>query len=216
MKQIAGNQLWASLRYAFYVAVRPLDGFWDLIHEKRGSLGAAHIIVVAAIVVEILTVTLTNIQFSNWGLYMEYFNVSMVVLQVLVPLLLWTLSNWSLTTLMDGKGRFHEIYMATAYALTPSIIIKAVLILLSHLITRQEGTVYQVLAAFSLLWSGMLIMAAMMMIHDYSPAKMLFSSFLSIVGMGVIVFIFLIFFNMISDMIAYLISIVKEIRFRMG
>ena len=27
-----------SLRYALYVMTHPFDGFWDLTHEKRGSI----------------------------------------------------------------------------------------------------------------------------------------------------------------------------------
>ena len=30
-----------SLRYALHCIVRPFDGFWDLTHEKRGSMAAA-------------------------------------------------------------------------------------------------------------------------------------------------------------------------------
>lgn len=32
----------ASLKYGFYVIFHPFDGFWDLVHEQRGSLLAAH------------------------------------------------------------------------------------------------------------------------------------------------------------------------------
>ena len=35
-----------SLRYALHCCVRPFDGFWDLTHEKRGSVGAANTIVI--------------------------------------------------------------------------------------------------------------------------------------------------------------------------
>jgi hypothetical protein len=208
------GRLGSTLRYAFYVIFHPLDGFWDLVHEKRGSLGAAHVIVAALILVQILGATLTNFQFNF--LNMRYFNAFTEALRVLLPLFLWTVANWSLTTLMDGKGRLPEIYMATAYALTPYVIITAALILLSQVITLQEGTVYWVLSGFSVAWSALLIMAAMMMIHDYSAGKMLFSSALSIVGMGVMIFIFLIFFSLLSDGVAYFVAVFKEIRFRLN
>ena len=31
-----------SLRYALHVITHPFDGFWDLIHEKKGSIAAAN------------------------------------------------------------------------------------------------------------------------------------------------------------------------------
>jgi hypothetical protein len=123
-------------------------------------------------------------------------------------------ANWSLTTLMDGKGRMFEIYMAVCYALTPYVLINIVMIILSQFITFEEGAIYWVLAGFSALWTGLLILAAMMMVHDYSVVKTILSSFLTIVGMGVMVFIFVIFFSLVSDAIAYFLSLYKEILFR--
>jgi len=55
----------------------------------------------------------------------------------------------------------------------------------------------------------------MMMVHDYSLAKTLFSSLLTVVGMGVMVFIFVIFFGLISDAVSYFVSLYKEILFRL-
>jgi Na+-transporting methylmalonyl-CoA/oxaloacetate decarboxylase gamma subunit len=52
------------------------------------------------------------------------------------------------------------------------------------------------------------------MVHDYSLLKTILSSLLTIVGMGVMVFIFVIFFSLVSDAVSYFISLYKEILFR--
>jgi hypothetical protein len=202
-----------TLKYSMYVATHPLDGFWDLTHEKRGSIAAANIILAAAVIVEILRLTLTNFQFIT--INMEFFNAIIVVMRILLPVFLWTVANWSLTTLMDGKGKMFEIYMAVCYALAPYVIINIVLIVLSQFVTFEEGSVYWVLAAFAALWTGLLMLSAMMMVHDYSLIKTLLSSLLTIVGMGIIVFIFVIFFSLVSDAVAYFVSLYKEILFRL-
>jgi len=201
-----------TLKYSLYVITHPLDGFWDLTHEKRGSLAAANIIIGLAVIVEVLRLTLTNFQFIT--INMEYFNSFIAAMRILLPVGLWTVANWSLTTLMDGKGKMSEIYMAVCYALTPYVIINIILIVLSQFITYEEGAVYWVLAGFAAVWTGILILAAMMMVHDYSLLKTLFSSLLTIAGMGVIVFIFVIFFSLISDAAAYFVSLYKELMFR--
>jgi hypothetical protein len=201
-----------TLRYSLYVSTHPLDGFWDLTHEKRGSIAAANIIAAAAVIVEVLRLTLTNFQFVT--INMEYFNSIIVAMRILLPIGLWTVANWSLTTLMDGKGKMFEIYMAVCYALTPYVLINIVMIVLSQFITFEEGAIYWVLAGFSALWTGLLILAAMMMVHDYSLLKTVLSSLLTVVGMGVMVFIFVIFFSLVSDAISYFLSLYKEILFR--
>jgi hypothetical protein len=58
------------------------------------------------------------------------------------------------------------------------------------------------------------MLAGMMMIHDYTLGKTILSSLLTVVGMGVMVFIFVIFFSLVSDAVAYFISLYKEILFR--
>jgi hypothetical protein len=201
-----------TLKYSLYVAAHPLDGFWDLTHEGRGSIAAANLIVFASVIVEIFRLTLTSFQFVK--INMESFNAAIVLMSILLPIFLWTVANWGLTTLMDGKGKMGEIYMAIAYALTPSVIINVIMIILSQVIIFEEGAVYWFLSSLSVLWTGMLILAGMMMVHDYSIGKTIFSSLLTVVGMGVIVFIFVIFFSLVSDAIAYFVSLYKEILFR--
>jgi hypothetical protein len=216
MRYLTDKEWWQSvgttLKYSFYVCTHPLDGFWDLTHEKRGSIAAANIIVFVAVIIEILRLTLTSFQFIS--INMEFFNAIIVVMRVVLPIFLWTVANWGLTTLMDGKGKMFEIYMTLAYALTPYVIINAVLILLSQFITYEEGAVYWVLAGFAVIWTGILILAGMMMVHDYSLTKAIFSSLLTVVGMGLMVFIFVVFFSLVSDAVAYFFSLYNEILFR--
>jgi len=217
MKYLNNKEWWRhlgkTLKYSLYVITHPLDGFWDLTHEKRGSVAAANVIIALAVIVEVLRQTLTNFQFVT--INMEYFNSLIVAMRILLPVGLWTVANWSLTTLMDGKGRMLEIYMSVCYALTPFVIINAIMILLSQFITFDEGAIYTVLGSFAAVWTGILLLSAMMMVHDYSLLKTLLSSLLTIVGMGVMVFIFVIFFSLISDAVAYFLSLYKEIMFRL-
>jgi hypothetical protein len=201
-----------TLKYSLYTSTHPLDGFWDLTHEKRGSLAAANIILAAAVIVEVMRMTLTSFQFVTVN--MENFNAIIVIMRILLPVFLWTVANWGLTTLMDGKGRMRDIYMAICYALAPFVIINIIMIILSQLITFEEGSIYWVLAGFTALWTGLLLLSGMMMVHDYSLLKTIASSFLTIIGMGIMVFIFVIFFSLVSDAIAYFISLYKEILFR--
>ena len=43
-----------SLRYALHCIVRPFDGFWDLTHEKRGSMAAANTIVILVLLTNLI------------------------------------------------------------------------------------------------------------------------------------------------------------------
>lgn len=203
-----------SLKYSLYMILHPFDGSWDLIHEGRGSIAAANTIVILTLITNIWDMKFTNFMLN--GTRWSEVNIVMKIASILVPLAIWVLANWSLTTLMDGKGRFKDIYMATAYCLTPYVLIGLPMIVVSNVVTKEEGVFYTYFNVFALIWCVFLLLCAMMMIHDYGLLKGLGSTLLSVAGMAIIMFIILLFFSLVSDAIAYFVSIYKEISLRIG
>lgn len=207
------SNLGKSLKYSLHVIFRPFDGFWDLTHENRGTMAGATIIFALVLLTQVWTYQYTGFIFMK--IQWEYFNLLMEIIPTVVLFLIWCISNWSLTTLMDGKGKLGQIYMVTAYALTPYVLINIPLIFLSHLITRDEGSYYDIFYYFSLIWCVLLILCGMMMVHDYTLGKAVFSSLLTIVGMMIIIFLIVMFFSLITQSFGYFISLYKEIAFRL-
>ena len=159
----------ASLKYGFYVIFHPFDGFWDLVHEQRGSLMAAHTWLFLFLLTYVLRLMLTNFQFITAPI--QYINVYEQCGSLLFPFLVLCLSNWALSTLFDGKGRFQDIYMAMCYALVPYVIIQLPLILVSNMISFDEAAYYQVLGSASIIWCVFLVFVGLMQVHDYTPGN---------------------------------------------
>lgn len=202
-----------TLRYSLYVITHPLDGFWDLTHEKRGSIAAANFIVVMVVLTRIW-----ELQFSSFLFFQVYWQtvkIYMLALSVLFPIIIWCIGNWGLTTLFDGKGSLRNIYMGTAYALTPYVIIKIPLIFFSNIVTADEGAFYIFFYKLVTYWMGFLLIAAMMQIHEYSLSKTILFTIATIFAMLVILFILLLFFSLISDGMMYFVSLYKELIFRL-
>lgn len=202
-----------TLKFALYCITHPMDGFWDLTHEKRGSLAAANTILALTLIARIARLQFTSFIFVE--VYWEDINIFLYIASVVFPLALFCVGNWGLTTLFDGKARLKQIYMATCYAMTPYPLMQFPLIIFSNVVTVDEAEFYSVLSGLLLVWAALLIIAAMMQIHEYSVSKTLFFIIASLFAMLVIVFILLLFFSMISQGIAYFVSIAREIMFRM-
>ena len=203
----------ASLKYGFYVIFHPFDGFWDLVHEQRGSLMAAHTWLFLFLLTYVLRLMLTNFQFITAPI--QYINVYEQCGSLLFPFLVLCLSNWALSTLFDGKGRFQDIYMAMCYALVPYVIIQLPLILVSNMISFDEAAYYQVLGSASIIWCVFLVFVGLMQVHDYTPGKTLIFLFFTIFGALVILFLILVFFSLLSDAIGFFVSLYREIAFRL-
>lgn len=201
-----------TLKFALYCISHPLDGFWDLTHEKRGSIAAANTILILTLLARIFKLQFTSFIFNK--VYWPEVNIFLYIASIVFPLALWCVGNWGLTTLFDGKAKLSQIYMATCYAMTPYPLIQFPLIIFSNVVTVDEAAFYSVLSVLSLVWAAFLVIAAMMEIHEYKLSKTIFFTIASIFAMLVIVFILLLFFSMISQGIAYFISIGRELLFR--
>ena len=203
-----------SLRYALHVITHPFDGFWDLVHEKRGTMAAAHTFLFLFLIIRVLKLMLTNFQFISAPV--QYINVLEEMGSLLLPFIVLCIANWAMTTLFEGKGRFKDIYMGMCYALVPYIIIQLPMILISNMLTYEEGSLYSVMISFSVIWSVFLVFVGLMEIHDYGPGKTFIFLIVTIVGAAVILFLMLVFFSLLSDAVAFFVSLYREIVFRLN
>ena len=200
-----------EIKYGLHVIFHPFDGFWDLKRERRGSLAAALTFVVIVIMLSTFEKQTTGFLFNTVRL--KDVNVVVDILTVTMIYVLWCVANWCLTSLMDGEGTMKDIFTAMGYALVPMILVRIPMIILSLGITIEEGTFYYVLNAFSYIWTGILVFFGTMITHQYSFKKTVLTCICTVVGMGIIMFIGLLFFNVIQQMITFFTTIYKEIRF---
>jgi len=201
-----------SFKFAFYCMTHPMDGYWDLTHEKRGSLAVANTILILTLVARVTSLQFTSFIFNQ--VYWPEVNIFLYLGSIVFPLALWVVGNWALTTLFDGKARLPQIYMATCYAMLPYPLFQFPLIIFSNVVTVNEAEFYTLINTIVLVFCAIYIVVAMMQIHEYTMSKTILFTAFSIFAMLVIVFILLLFFSMISQGIAYFVSIVREILFR--
>ena len=207
------ERYFSTLRYGLYVIFHPFDGFWDLVHEKRGSLAAANTILVLFLLTRVLKLMYTNFQFITAPI--QYINIYEQCASLLFPFLVLCVANWALSTLFDGKGRFKDIYMAMCYALLPYVLIQMPLILVSHMISFDEGEIYSVLMSVSVIWCVFLAFVGLMEVHDYGPGKTFIFLFATVFGALVILFLILVFFSLLGDAYGFFASLYREIAFRL-
>lgn len=201
-----------ELLYGFHVIFHPFDGFWDLKHEKRGSVRAA----VVYIAIAILSFYYQSIGQGYLLNPKENFSsLFSQLISVLVPLFLWVIANWCLTTLFDGEGSIKDIFIATSYALVPVPIFIIPATLLSNIVTNAEKDLISFASTIMFLWVGMLIFFGAMVTHDYSLGKNVLTSAGTILGMVFIMFIGILFSTLLGKMIAFVSNIVIELQYRM-
>ena len=202
---------WEELMYGFWVIFHPFDGFWDLKHEKRGSLRGA----MTYLVLTILAFTYNDIGapylVNPYGTYSSLFTTA---LGVIVPFALWCVANWCLTTLFDGEGSFKDIVVATGYALVPIPLMMFPFTIAMNVLLLNELSLATMFITIGFVWTGLLIFVGSMITHDYSIAKNLLMCISTLVGMAFIMFIGVLFSSLFTKIVSFVSNIIIELSYR--
>ena len=203
---------WEELLYAFYVMLHPFDGFWDLKHERRGSLRGA----ITINLIVILTFFYQSIgQGYLMNPYDKYSTIWTQAISVLVPLLLFVTANWCLTTLFEGEGSFKDIYIACSYSMMPIPLLVIPATIYSNFAIATEVELITLVTTISFLWMGVLIFFGTQVTHDYSIVKNLVTILGTVLGMVFIMFIAILFTTLVGKLVSLGTNIVTELQYRM-
>ncbi len=202
---------WQELMYGFYTIFHPFDGFWDLKHEKRGSLRAALVFVALTIVAFFYQAIGQGYVLNATGSFATIWSQA---LGVLVPMLLFVIANWCLTTLFEGEGSFKDIFVAVSYCLLPIPMLVIPATFLSNFVTTDEAGIIQLVTTLAFIWMGIMVFFATMVTHDYSMGKNLLTFIFTIVGMAVIMFVAVLFTTLVGKIVSLITNIVTELQYR--
>lgn len=209
MKELFSKEKWS---YFGYTLTHPMDGFYWIRHKEYGSVPIA-----------VLMVILFSISFSLNRLYASFVvnrtdprsvNSLTELAGVLVLFLLVCVGNWSITCLMDGEGRFKDIIIAVGYGITPATVGYVIATLLSKVIADNEQAFYGLVIAIGIAYAVILVLMGIMQVHNYTLGKTLVTLFLTFVAVLIIIFLALLLFNLVNQVITFFKSIYLELIFR--
>lgn len=206
-------QTLAGLRLARFALFHPYEGFARLKAMGTAALPSAALILFAVVATYVAARQYTGFIFNTSDL--TRVNLLIEIGSVLVPYILWCVVNWALTTLMEGKGRFSEILIATAFAMLPMFLIPAPLIVISNYITAEEGSFYYFFQVIAMLWTATLILlGAVMTIHEYDFTKSFWTCVLTVAGIGFVLFLAFLAINLSEQVVMFVNELVTEMLYR--
>lgn len=195
-----------------HILFHPFDGYEDLKRYKKGKLHVALVFIAIYMLYQIVLYQYEGFLINNNN--PQNLNSLQEIFGVLLIVLLFTIGNWSVTTLMEGKGTYKEILMVTGYSLFPIVIIGFPGIILSNFLTLEEMAFYSLLVYAAFAATGWMLFMGILNIHHYGLAKTIFSLGATVVAMSVMMFLGLLFFDLIQQIIAFIVAIYEEISLR--
>jgi len=206
------NPVLGGIQFSGFVMTHPFKGFWDMNHEHKGNIISVIIIYIAYVLVSICSEQYSAFLFTD---VQSEFNLITALCTAIVPVLLWCVCNWSVTTLTDGDGKPLEIAMATAYALVPYMLFTAVSIPLTYVFTKEEAMFITIIKLFGIVWTAFLLLVSNITVHDFTLPKAIGTIVITIVGILIVIFLALLVFNLVQQMAYFIISIYNQLIIRL-
>ncbi|MHC0037720.1 YIP1 family protein [Pseudoneobacillus sp. C159] len=190
----------------------PIDSFYYLKRKQYASVLSATILYILLFIEYLLA------KFQTGFLFAKPIGVETSLLVetaiVFVPILLFVVINYMVSTINDGEGRLKDIYIGTVYSLAPYIVFILPITLISNVLTFNESFIYLFSTRLIYAWCLLILFIMIKEIHNYSFSETVRNIFITLFGMVImilVVFILMVLFDQVYD---FVYSIVREVILR--
>jgi len=201
-----------DMRLTKHILAHPFDTYQDIKHLKQSSYLTASLLYLSVLIVSVFEIYATGFIFQTVDI--NSFNLLVYMITFLGSLGLFVFANYLVATITNGEGFFKDIYLSTAHALIPYVIITPLLAIISNGLTYNELIVYQLLDGLRYVWSGVLIIFMIKEIHNYDVKALIKNIFLTLFTMVMIILMSFLLYILVSQFINYIESIIREVSIR--
>lgn len=201
-----------KFRYPFYTMIHPIKGFDNLKNDKKGSVLYADILVLLFFIESIFSKLNTGFLFNQNQV--ENFNIVYTLFSTVGLFIFWVAANWAVSTLLDGEGKFREIWIFSAYSLMPYLLCNIVVILLSNFLVNDEQSFYKVAVFILYAWTALCLFAAINAVHQFTVSKTILIILFTFVIIFLIILLVAIVYSIFAQLIDFVSSIIGELKLR--
>lgn len=207
LKMSSGYLMWYSARH-------PFIGFDAIRYNKRRCYPFC---VVVFLLLVALGVAEQLFMGKSFGIVNTAdTNILTVFLIRLAIVVLFVLSNWALSVLLDGKATVGEICTFSSIALVPYIICGFIRVILSHFLTAQENIFLTLLMLVGIGMGVALMLIGFSVFHEFETGKAVLILLLTLVGMLLITVLAFLLYSLTQNIVDFVRTIAGEIIFRMN
>lgn len=198
----------ALLRVPFH----PVHTFNDIKYLNCGSVKAA----VGVTLLLYISVTLKNIAsgFLYSNVSAKNYNMLYTLAQTVGLLMLWSVSNWLVSSLFSGNGSFKEVFIASAYSTLPLSVSSLLYVVLSHFLPLYGVDFMNGLQTAALMLTAFILCIAICTVHEYDFFKFFGTTVATVLFMILAVFVVFLFSTLLSQVIELISDLYNEIAFR--
>lgn len=201
-----------KLRLALNTTIHPFSAYEEIIFKKLGSIPIAIGIVLLFYIAKVLESTASGFLFTTVS--QRNYNTLFTLAKTIGLVVLWSLVNWLVSTLFEGKGRFKEVFVASSYSMIPMVIYTFVRVIASHFLPLAGLSFMNAVYTIVLIYTAYLLIIAMMSVHEFTFSKFALTAAVTIFGMLLVVFIGFMIIILLQQFWNFIYAIYMELVFR--
>ena len=195
----------------FYTIMHPFDCSYDIRFKNKGNIMFSVVILLIFFLVSVFQRQSTGYIFNDNKL--SDLNTPLKFVGVVLPFSLFVISNWVVSILFNGTGRFRDIWIYSAYCCVPYIIGTFAAVLFSNILVMEEPF-GEYVRIFGAAWSLVVLFIGLMVMHEYGFTKNVFGCLCTVFIMFIMFFLIMLVGSLASDLYGFVMTIAREIMFR--
>jgi hypothetical protein len=197
-----------QLHYLKYAMFHPFDGFYEIKYRGKGSALIASVILILYGIMQCVSYQYTGFVMNMNAIFQM--NSISIFISALSVFLLFTVSNWTITTLFNGKGNMRDIYIVLGYSVVPMLLLNGVTVFISNFVITEEVIILRSLQGIGVVWFVFILLAGLCIIHEYSFAVNIKTLLATAVAAFIIVFLGILFFSLMERMYYFVMTVAQE------
>lgn len=200
------------VKFPTYILTHPFKGYNLFKEEKQAKMKVAITFLIIIALLNILNYRYLGFIINNNN--PQSFNSLMIIVYAIVPVILLSVANWSVTTLMDGKGKMKEIFMMLCYSYFPVIISGILTLILSQFVVEDEVQFLNLLNGIGYFLMVYMVFMGLISIHEYGLFKTIATVIVTAVAACIILFVCLLIFDLSQQIYGFVYSLYLEVKTR--
>jgi hypothetical protein len=157
-------------------------------------------------------VTATGFLYSNTLL--RNYNSIFTVFSTIGLVLLWSVCNWLVCSMFEGKGSLKDVFISTAYCLMPWVVFLFLKVIFTNLLPLGTSDIIVGMESIVLIYTFFMLAIALIKIHDFDFFKVILTTLVILFFMILVVFVVLMCGILAEQFISFIADIFEEIIYR--
>ncbi|MBP3965530.1 YIP1 family protein [Paenibacillus lignilyticus] len=197
-----------ELLFLFRFIKKPMDGIYGMKEESRTSNLSATLLYALLLIEYVFTLYNTGFIFNQAD--STSINLTKELAMLIVPLAVWVISNYLVSTISEGEGKFSEVYQGTIYSLAPYLIFHPFVVIASNWLTLNDSFLFSFANTIITAWCAILLFIMVKEVHDYTIRETFRNLFITLFTMLIVSLVVFIVYVILHQVYDFGYSVIQE------